>query len=204
MLKVNKLTKKFGENTLFEDFSLEIELNTITVIYGPSGSGKTTLLNIIGGLEPMNKGKIEIDGKTLKHDEKSRRETFNYIFQNFALVDEKSIEQNLMFGLKYCKLSNAKKKQKMIESLNFVRLDKDLSTKVYTLSGGEQQRVAIARTILKPGSIVMCDEPTGSLDESNSKKILNLFVKMKNDGKTLIIVSHDPLLKEIADNVIEL
>lgn len=189
---------------MFEDFSLDIELNAITVIYGPSGSGKTTLLNIIGGLEPMNKGKIEIEGKTLKHNEQSRRETFNYVFQNFALVDEKSIEQNLQFGMNNCKLSKSEKRQKMIESLKFVGLDKDLSTKIYTLSGGEQQRVAIARTILKPGSIVLCDEPTGSLDEKNSRNILDIFVKMKSEGKTLIIVSHDPLLKEIADNVIEL
>lgn len=203
MIEIIELNKQFESHQILSNVNLQIEDNTFTIIYGPSGSGKTTLLNLIGGLEKPTSGTIKINGRSLKCNSLERRNTFNYIFQNFALIDDESIYENLMIGLKYVKLSKKEKKQKIIDSLKYVKLDKDLNTKVYTLSGGEQQRVAIARSMLKPCEIILADEPTGSLDDGNVEIIMNLLSSLKKN-KTIIMVSHNQELQKYADNIIHL
>lgn len=203
MIEIIELNKQFETHQILSNINLQIEDNTFTIIYGPSGSGKTTLLNMIGGLEKPTKGTIKVNESSLKCNSLERRNTFNYIFQNFALIDDESIYENLMIGLKYVKLSKKEKKQKIIDSLKYVKLDKDLNTKVYTLSGGEQQRVAIARSMLKPCEIILADEPTGSLDDGNVEIIMNLLSTLKKN-KTIIMVSHNQILQKYADNIIYL
>lgn len=203
MIEAINVKKQFSENVLFYNLNFKILSNQLTIIYGKSGSGKTTLLNMIGGLEKVDSGQILIDDQIVLGTVEERRHKFNFIFQNFALVEEDTIFENLIIALKYVKLSKREKIEQMEEALKFVDLDKDLQTKIYTLSGGEQQRVAIARSLLKPGNIILADEPTGSLDEENKKKVIEILTKIKRHN-TIIMVSHDLSLKTYADNIISL
>ncbi len=204
MIEIKNLNKKFAHNELFSDLNLQIALGEITIIYGKSGAGKTTLLNIIGGLEQADSGQILISGSQVKHSRETRLKTFNYIFQNFALIENMSIEENLKIALKYKKLSKIKASQKISDVLAYVDISNNISDKIYNLSGGEQQRIAIARSILKGGDIILADEPTGSLDDENKENVMNILSKLNEEGKTIIIVTHDKSLKQYANNIIEL
>ncbi|MDN6730487.1 MAG: ATP-binding cassette domain-containing protein, partial [Alkalibacterium sp.] len=131
-----------------------------------------------------------------------RRKEISYLFQNFGLIESKTIQENLMIGLQYIRGSPKDKKKQMNDALSQVHLSVRLNEKVYNLSGGEQQRLAIARTILKPSSLILADEPTGSLDNNNKKDIIELLESLKESGKTIVVVSHDPDFKEKSDNVL--
>lgn len=203
MIEIQNVSKKYGDKHIFKKLNLKIKKNKITIIYGVSGRGKTTLLNMIGGLEQFESGEIKVNGKLIKGNIIEKRKTFNYIFQNFGLIDDESIFDNLMYSLKFVKVNKKLKKEKIINALSFVSLNKDIKTKIYSLSGGEQQRVAIARALLKPGDVILADEPTGSLDKENTEKIMELLISLKKE-KTIVVVSHDHSLKKYADEIIEL
>ena len=152
-------------------------------ITGPTGWGKTTLLNIIGLLEPFDGGRVAIDGHAnvrpgSRAAGKLLRETISYLFQNFALVEDRTVAFNLLLALHYAPGSAAHKRARV--------------QKIFRLSGGEQQRVAIARNMIKPGSIILADEPTGSVDAKNRDVILELLHMLNGQGKTIVIVTHDP------------
>ncbi|MED5049451.1 ABC transporter ATP-binding protein [Bacillus siamensis] len=205
MITLNNISKTFDEKPVLSNFSLQIKENEFVSIVGKSGSGKTTLLNIIGLLDTPHSGDIEILGfRTPKSNDvmKLRRENLGYIFQNYVLMDNETVLTNLQLSTAYAKDF---KKEKLTESLEMVGLDKSfLKKKVYQLSGGEQQRVAIARIILKPCDIILADEPTGNLDESNKNIILSLFHQLKDMGKTIICVTHDQEIANGSDRVINL
>lgn len=202
MIIGENITKSFGNKILFKDFNFHIEGGEFVCFSGESGAGKTTLLNIIGLLEPIDSGKLLINGREYKTNKDKRKfyaEEVGFLFQNFALLENKTVEQNLKIVKAKGDLS-----YRIDESLKIVGLTDKMNNKVYTLSGGEQQRIALARLILKPCSIILADEPTGSLDKRNAELVIGLLKKINSMGKTVIIVSHDEYVKNSADRIIEL
>lgn len=194
MIKIENLKKSFGSNILFDNFNLEIKDGDFVCITGDSGSGKTTLLNMIGLIEPFDEGKITFDGnevKTRSERLKMFREQFGFIFQNFVLIDNKTVKENLELIRKEDRTDKT-----IDEILEKVGIADKKNSKVYTLSGGEQQRVAMARLYLKKCKYVFADEPTGSLDRKNADTIFDIFQDLNNNGKTIIIVTHDDYIKD--------
>ncbi|MCF1585403.1 putative bacteriocin export ABC transporter [Tetragenococcus koreensis] len=207
IIEVQNINKSFHDHVIFEKLSFEVPENSFTTIFGSSGSGKSTLLNIIGLLENYDSGEVKLFAEAIpKVNSKKalllRRKEISYLFQNFGLIESKTIQENLMIGLQYIRGSPKDKKKQMNDALSQVHLSVRLNEKVYNLSGGEQQRLAIARTILKPSSLILADEPTGSLDNNNKKDIIELLESLKESGKTIVVVSHDPDFKEKSDNVL--
>ncbi len=189
MIRIENLKKRFGEKVVFEDFSLNIDDGEFVVFAGNSGSGKTTLLNIIGGLEKPDSGRVIVDGEDI-YTRKSKKLYYMYkvgfLFQNFALVENKTVRRNLEYVQKKSRMGMS-----VEEALKNVGLEDKINTLVYKLSGGEQQRVAVARLLYKKCDIVLADEPTGSLDADNAKIVLNYLHNLNSQGKTIILVTHD-------------
>lgn len=209
MIEINNLTKKFGDKVLFSNFNLTIQSGEMVAIVGKSGCGKTTLLNMIGLIDLEYSGTIQCNKvkiNNLNHNSKQYfiRENINYLFQNYALIDDQSVQENLELALYYTKLSKEDKKKVIAKSLAKVDLIGYEQKKVYTLSGGEQQRVALARSIIKSGNIILADEPTGNLDDENRDIVMHNLLEQKAQGKTIVIVTHDINLAKQCKRIIEL
>lgn len=209
MIKIENLSKSFGEKKVIENFNFEINDGEMIAITGKSGCGKSTLLNILGLLDNEYDGNVFYDEKLLKNEKESRRNKFirnniNYLFQNYALVDTDTVYENLLLALEYEKISHKEKAKRIDSTLTIVGLKGFENKKIYTLSGGEQQRVALARVILKKGTIILADEPTGNLDKENSDKIIEILKKLQENGKTIIIVTHDEEIAKKCDNIVKL
>lgn len=206
MIELTDICKKYDDKVIFDKYSLKIEEGEFVAIVGKSGCGKSTLLNIIGLLEKVDSGYVCID-----NDENIRpqgraavkiiREKISYLFQNFALVDEENVLYNLKLALRYTK---GDKKEIVEKALQEVGLSGYEDKKIYQLSGGEQQRVALARVMIKPSKIVLADEPTGCLDAENRNIVIDILRKIQKQGKTVVIVTHDESVAEKCDRVIEL
>lgn len=206
-IKLRNITKKFGQKTVLNDITLNFQKGKIYAITGPSGCGKSTLLNIIGLLEKPTSGSISVlnNVNVSPNSNKARkilRYDISYLFQNYALSDTDTVFYNLKIALLYSKIKD--KKVAIADVLKKVGLEGYENFKVYTLSGGEQQRLAIARILLKPASIILADEPTGNLDSKNKNDILNIFWKLKNDNTTIILVTHDMEIANKCDEIIDL
>ena len=205
MIQLLNINKSFGQKTILSDMSLIINENEFVCITGESGVGKTTLLNIMGLLEKPDNGKIIINEKenfTKKDILRLRREFFGYIFQDYLLLSDITVKENIC-------ISNYKSKKNYINNINEVLQKTGLNTnyldkKVWCLSGGEKQKVAIARMMLKQYKLVLADEPTGNLDYKNKMEIIELFKKIKKEGKTIVCVTHDKDVVSSADRVIHL
>lgn len=202
LIRIEDLHKKYGEHVVFKDFNLEIIEHSFNVIYGASGSGKSTLLNMIGLLDKPDFGSIELFGMKniqpfTKRAEALLKYKIGYLFQNYALIENETVLYNLeipLIGIKKVE------RRSMIEQALFqVGLSGYEKKKVYECSGGEQQRIALARLILKPCELILADEPTGSLDEDNKKQVLKILKGMHNNKKTIIIVTHDKQIIESAE-----
>lgn len=202
MIEIRNLTKQFGKQMLFHDFNLKIEDGEFVVVMGKSGCGKTTLLNMIGGIEAYDFGVIAVDGSVVgKRNTQLNyfRQTVGFLFQNFALVEQKTVKQNLeMIKPRY------RTGCTMEEALERVGLADKTEEKVYRLSGGEQQRVALARLMLKKCSVVLADEPTGSLDRENADMVIQILKELNRQGKTILLVTHDPALQQVGDRLVVL
>lgn len=201
-IELRDLAKKFGQKTLFEQFNCSIQQRAFVVMTGESGCGKTTLLNMIGGLEPITSGRLTVAGLDItaqKNLQKYYRDVVGFVFQNFALVEQKTVEENLKMihkdGQTDCSIEKA---------LDSVGMEASLKQKVYSLSGGEQQRVALARLRLKKCQLVLADEPTGSLDRKNSALVMDILHQLNEEGKTVIMVTHDETLIRTGDTHIVL
>lgn len=209
-IEVLNVTKKFGKRYIFQNLNLSVEEGEFIAIIGPSGCGKSTLLNMIGLLEEKDAGQIKLKGKEIPKIESKeatmlRRNTINYLFQSFALINDMTIYQNLFLAMKFLNITNKEKDKRINEILKKVHLEEFKDEKVNTLSGGEQQRVALARTILKPGDIILADEPTGSLDSAAAKIVFNLIKDLsKQYRKTVIMVTHSENLANQADRIINI
>ncbi|MEE8688077.1 MAG: ATP-binding cassette domain-containing protein [Heyndrickxia faecalis] len=202
MIQIRNLTKKFNEKTLFSNFNLDIESGDFVIVSGPSGCGKTTLLNMIGAIEKFDGGTTIVDGIDIKNKKNHLhyfRTKIGFLFQNFALVDHKTVKDNLKLIRKDCKTNLS-----MEEALALVGIKNKINQKVFTLSGGEQQRVALARLMLKKCDIILADEPTGSLDKKNAEAVLNILKQLNRQGKTIILVTHDETLKKQGNRVVNL
>ena len=166
------------------------------------------LLNILGLLTHYDAGQYQLFGQPApapysSQAMKLRREAISYVFQNFALIDNESIEQNLKLASHYLPKSQASR-QAMLAALEAVNLDLPLKTKVYTMSGGEKQRLALARLKLRDSRLILADEPTGSLDAENKTIIIQLLRSFADQGKAVLVVTHDPDFLEVADSRMEL
>lgn len=212
MIKVEGLSKTFEDNEIFSNVNLNILEGDFATIYGPSGAGKTTLLNILGMIEKFDSGRLMISGvevtpkkKDNKEIQNLRKDKISYLFQNFGLLEDKSIYENLKIPFTFTEISKVDLENKMKKILEKVGLNKKLETKIYTLSGGEQQRVAIAKALLKEPKILFADEPTGSLDDVTSGEIIDLLVDInKEDNVTIVMVTHDEKIKERSSRIIYL
>lgn len=191
---IENLTKKFGENYLFVNFNLSISSGDFISIVGKSGCGKTTLLNIIGLLDDDYSGTIKYDGHILKNNKTKRKflkDDVSYVFQNYGLVDNETVYYNMVIPLNIKRLKKEEQRERINHALKYVGLEGFQDRKVYELSGGEQQRVSLAKVFLKKPALILADEPTASLDPTNEKIVMNLLQDLNKNGSTLILVTHN-------------
>ena len=207
MIKIEHLEKSFGERTVFQDTNLQFAAGKVYALIGNSGCGKTTLLNILSKLEPYDKGSISYRGQELKQIKSHHffKNELGYLFQNFGLLENETVAANLELGLIGQKSNKQEKKQREEEVLEKVGLDYlTLDRKIYELSGGEAQRVALAKVILKDPPLILADELTAALDPETSQEIMNLLLSLKKPDRLMILATHNPAIWEKADEVIRL
>lgn len=209
-LQVDALNKSFGSNTVLHNISFEIESGESVALVGPSGCGKSTLLNIIGLLETLDSGTINLEGRAYpsinsKKATLMRRTEINYLFQSFALINDWKVSKNLLLALQYTKLSRQEQKRLIRTALENYGIGEKFDAVVNELSGGEKQRVAIARAMIKPGNLILADEPTGSLDKAMATIVIDsLLDSVHANHKTLLMVTHDMGIAQRCDRIIEL
>ena len=210
MIKTEGITKNFGELRVLKGIDISIDKGEIVSIVGPSGAGKTTLLQIIGTLDSQDSGKLIINGmetNSLKEKELAafRNKNIGFVFQFHQLLPEFTALENVMIPALIAnnKMSVAEKKAK--EILDFLKLTDRMSHKPAELSGGEKQRVAVARSLINEPAVILADEPSGSLDTKNREELHALFFDLRNKmNQTFVIVTHDEQLAAETDRVIHL
>lgn len=192
------ISKKFNEKVVFEELSFTLDSGSMIAIIGESGSGKTTLLNCLGQLEEVDKGEIFINGEKIlrKHKRKFFQEQAGFLFQNFALIDNETVKKNLQLV--------TKDQSKIVAALEKFQVEQLLNQKIFRLSGGEQQCVALARLFLKNPPLIFADEPTASLDQKNKEIVIQTLQELNRQGKTVIVVTHDLELAKRLGRVIDL
>ncbi len=206
VINLENITKSYGHHMIFKDYNLSVEEGEFVAICGESGKGKTTLLNIMGMIEKADKGDLYLFDKKnpdirKPSGRKLLRTEMTYVFQNYGLVEDKTVQYNLNIASHFTDVTE----KDIEEVLTKVGLDKNiLKSKVYTLSGGEQQRVAIARVFLKKCKLLLADEPTGSLDAGNKEIVMKLFERLNKEGTTIVMVTHDEEILKYASRIVEL
>lgn len=193
------VSKSFGSKKIFTDLNLKFESGKSYALIGGSGSGKSTLLNIIGRLEKIDSGNVLVDKQDIwKIKERTFfKNTVGYVFQNYSLIENKTVYDNLKLITKDKKI--------ITDVLEKVGLSSDyLHQKIYELSGGQAQRVAIARMLMKPRKIILADEPTGALDGEIGKEIIRLLLNERDEDKYVIIATHDPAVYNEVDVIIDM
>lgn len=207
--KYYKYNKKKNYHAL-RDVNLKIDDGDFVAIIGRSGAGKTTLLNIIGLLDHYDSGKYLIDGQNTQgmNDSrlsKLRNEKIGFVLQDYALIESKSVIINIMLPLFFNpKYSFSKMQQVAMKVIEKLGIQDQSHKKVNQLSGGQKQRVAIARAIVNDPSFILADEPTGALDTKTSAEIMELFKSLNDEGKTVIIITHDPTVADACKRKIEI
>jgi len=190
-----------------KDVNLAVNKGDFLVVSGPSGSGKSTLMNIIGLLDTPDSGSYHLDGRNvgdLSDDERSRvrNRTIGFIFQNFNLLPRTSALRNVILPLSYRSMKDSERLERAQLALEKVGLARRMNHLPSQLSGGEQQRVAVARALASNPSVVLADEPTGNLDTKTGQEIVELLVRLSQEGQTVIMVTHDPRLLGYADRIV--
>jgi len=208
-IKLENVTKIYStgevETIALKEVSLEIEEGEVIVLLGPSGSGKSTMLNVISGLDNPTSGIITIDSEVIsdmnsKQLTKFRRDNLGFIFQQYNLLQTLSVRENVEVGREV-----SQDPFTVEEIVEQVGLTPNIDKYPYQLSGGEQQRVSIARAVVKKPKIMFCDEPTGALDEENAKEILGVIQKLNETFKTtVVLITHNPSIGVMADRIIKL
>ena len=210
MIEVKNIHKSFGTLEVLKGVDLAVKKGEIVSIIGKSGAGKTTLLQIIGTLDKPDSGSVVIDGVdvfALKEKELAdfRNRHIGFIFQFHQLLPEFNALENVMMPAMIACMSEKEAEQRAVQLLTELGMAERLTHKPNELSGGEKQRVAAARAMMMSPDVILADEPSGSLDESNKKELHKLLLQMREQyGQTIIIVTHDKELAEISDRVIEM
>lgn len=206
LLELKHISKIYGELKALDDVSLSVDNGEWVAIMGPSGSGKSTLMNIIGCMDKPSLGEVLLDGNDIsKENAKNltaiRRDKIGLIFQQFHLVNYLTAVENVMVAQYYHSMPDEKEALEALERVGLGGRAKHLPSQ---LSGGEQQRVCIARALINHPEIILADEPTGNLDEANENIVLETFRQLHEEGSTLIVVTHDPEVGEVAQRTITL
>ena len=206
LLELKNVSKIYGELHALDQVSLTVNKGEWVSIMGPSGSGKSTMMNIIGCMDKPTKGEVLLDGVDIaKESTKAlttiRRDKIGLIFQQFHLVNYLTALENVMLAQYYHSLPDEKEAMEALERVGLADRAKHLPSQ---LSGGEQQRVCVARALINSPEIVLADEPTGNLDEANEEIVADLFHKLHDEGTTLIVVTHDPEVAEVAQRTLVL
>ncbi|MBN1174406.1 MAG: ABC transporter ATP-binding protein [Micromonosporaceae bacterium] len=203
MISVRQVAKSFGPRTLWRDVSVEVPRGEMLALTGPSGCGKSTLLNCVGLLERVDAGEILIDGRIItacsgRQRRLFRRDCLGYLFQNYALIENASVEFNLKVAVG-ARGAGRRNKDVFTEALQRVGLADRAKEMVYRLSGGEQQRVALARLMVKAPSVVLADEPTGALDHDNAAMVMATLRSMATAGCAVMIATHSNAVVDECD-----
>lgn len=210
MITVEGITKSFGSLKVLKGIDLHVEKGEIISIVGASGAGKTTLLQIIGTLDKADSGTVHINGQKLNSLRDSqlsdfRNKNIGFVFQFHQLLPEFTALENVMIPALIGKIKDSQAKQKAKELLDMLGLTDRLGHKPNELSGGEKQRVAVARALINNPAIILADEPSGSLDTENKEELHQLFFKLRDTlGQTFIIVTHDENLASITDRTVHM
>lgn len=213
MIKLKNLSKVYRtaymETTALHDINIHIAKGEFVAVMGPSGCGKSTLLNVVGMIDSPTSGEYFFDGEEVGHRSENelvdlRKRNIGFIFQNFNLIDDLSVEENVDLPLLYMGLAKAERKRRVEEALELVGLASRARHKPQELSGGQQQRVAVARSVVGDPKLILADEPTGNLDTKNGDDVMNMLGKLKDQGVTILMVTHSPEHGERADRIIEM
>ncbi|MDG6897238.1 ABC transporter ATP-binding protein [Actinobacillus delphinicola] len=204
VIETQNLYKRFGQVTALEDISIQIKEGEFVTIMGASGSGKTTLMNILTGLDTASDGKVILDGvDAAQLDEEGRQrfraEKIGLVFQQFHLIPYLTALENVMLAQYYHSVVDEAAAKKVLEQ---VGLGHRMDHRSSQLSGGEQQRVCIARALVNEPPVIFADEPTGNLDEVNEKLVLDLLTELNRQGRTIVMVTHNPDLGKLTDRTI--
>ena len=213
MIKLENISKIYKGDTYeiqaLDDVSLQINKGDFLSIMGRSGSGKTTLLNIIGFLSSFNDGKFyfndeDVSNLKIKRMWKYRRDNIGFIFQNFALIDHLTVFENVSIPLEGQGIRRKKRKEIINDMLKKMGIE-ELSNKYPgQISGGQRQRVAIARALVTDNDLILADEPTGALDSSTAKDIMDVLTEINKKGKTVVVVTHDRTIAEMTNRIVTL
>ena len=211
IMKTENIVRRFqsGENTVtaLNKVSVEIPKGALTVLRGRSGSGKTTLLNILSGLDAPTEGKVFFEGKNISAllpsgRDSLRRKKMGFIFQAVALMPDMTALENVEYGLRICGINGAAARKRAKECLEMVGMEKRMGHYPVQLSGGEAQRVAIARGISHSPTLLFADEPTAELDTATAIIVVDLFKRLiAESGMSVLMTTHDPHMLELADKV---
>ena len=201
MIELNNVSVSYGKKEAkidaLKNINITIKKAEFVTISGKSGCGKTTLLNVLGGIIKPDSGKYLFEGEDVSgfSDKKMavfRNKSIGFVVQHFALINDRTVYENVVLPLRYRHkkaLNDSKNVDQILEELDIISKKNKYP---YQISGGERQRTAIARSIIADTTVILADEPTGSLDEENGKKILGILKKLNEEGKTIILVTHDP------------
>ena len=189
--------------------NLSVREGEMLAIYGVSGSGKSTLLHIIGGLDRASSGEYTFDGIDMNNQKDTqlahlRNEHIGFVLQDFGLISHRTAIDNVMVPVMFSKRSITEGMRRGKELLNELGIGELKNRKVYQMSGGQKQRVAIARALMNQPKLILADEPSGALDSTTKAEIYSIFEKLKQEGKTIIVVTHDHDIETIADRVLQI
>ena len=206
LLELRNISKIYGELKALDNVSFHVDNGEWLAIMGPSGSGKSTMMNIIGCMDKPSSGEVLLDGKDISKESAKnltaiRRDKIGLIFQQFHLVNYLTAVENVMVAQYYHSMPDEKEALEALARVGLADRAKHLPSQ---LSGGEQQRVCIARALINYPEIVLADEPTGNLDEANENIVIDIFRQLHKEGTTLIVVTHDPEVGEVAQRTITL
>ena len=199
MIRTENLTRIFRteeiETIALNGVNINVKDGEFVAIMGPSGCGKSTLLNILGLLDTPTEGKYWLGDEEVGHLKERERTAYRkgrigFVFQNFNLIDELTVEENIDLQLKYLGIGKAERKERVLDILRKVKLSHRAKHYPHQLSGGQQQRVAIARAVVGKPSIILADEPTGNLDSKNGVEVMQLLSELNDEGTTIVMVTH--------------
>ena len=213
MIRTENLTRIFRteeiETIALNGVNINVEDGEFVAIMGPSGCGKSTLLNILGLLDSPTEGKYWLNNEEVGHLKERERTAYRkgrigFVFQNFNLIDELTVEENVDLQLKYLGVGRAERKERVLDILRKVKLSHRAKHYPHQLSGGQQQRVAIARAVVGKPSIILADEPTGNLDSKNGMEVMQLLSELNEEGTTIVMVTHSKHDATYASRIINL